>query len=91
MDSLYNPTTYPTQLREQIVAEGAVAVDVANRWLLGWPGRVKALIARGDYLEVLKEQATQERALFESPNAPTHLARHEIVQEYGLTMEPPAT
>lgn len=89
MDHLVNPKAYPPPLPEQIKAQGQYAVDVANRWMLGWPGRVKSLIAKGDYLTVLTEQVEQEMKVLTGPDAPTHLARHEIVQAYGMTLEPP--
>lgn len=91
MDQLVNPKAYPHPLPQEIAGLGAYGVDVANRWMLGWPGRVKSLIAKGDYLAVLKETVEREMKVLTGPDAPTHLARHEIVQMYDLPVEPPTS
>ena len=43
----------------------------------------------GIYLEVLTNQEQQEREALSQPGM-NHLARHEIVQEMGLSLAPPA-
>ena len=89
MDHLVNEGSYPAETRKQIQALGDYAVDVANRWMLGWPGRVKGLLRNGEYLELLMAQVEEEMAVLTGPDAPTHLAWHEIVQLYGLSLEAP--
>lgn len=89
MQSLYKPSQYPNGLAAQISRMPALAIEIANRWALGWPKRVKALVASGEYLEALKAQEAKEREVLSKPGN-SHLSRHEIVQEYGLTMSPPA-
>ena len=49
---------------------------------------MKTLIAANQYLEALSNQEEQERTVLSNPGL-SHLARHEIVQEYGLRLEPP--
>lgn len=49
---------------------------------------VKALLASGEYLEVLKRQEEHERDLFRQTEL-RHLARHEICEMYGLSLMPP--
>ncbi len=67
---------------------GGLSVEIANRWMLGWPKTVKALIKSGEYLEALKRQEAEERDLFSRTDL-RHLARHEICDLYGLTLMPP--
>jgi len=42
-----------------------------------------------DFLELLKYQEQQEREAYTAPGN-QHLARHEIVELYGLSLKPPA-
>ena len=56
MQELYQAKLYPQETRAQIVAMGSLAVEIANRWMLGWPERVKGLLRTGEYLPALAEQ-----------------------------------
>ena len=89
MQTLYKPTQYPTPVLDQLKRMPPLAIEIANRWALGWPQDVQALIASNQYLEALKLQEQQEREALSSPGM-NHLARHEIVQEMGLSLSPPA-
>ncbi|MEG1678578.1 MAG: hypothetical protein RR326_00670 [Stenotrophomonas sp.] len=91
MQSLVSPSLYPPDLRRKISHLTPLAIEIANRWALGWPKIVKALIAEGEYLYALKAQEREERRVLLIP-APdlNHLARHEIVLEYGLSLAPPS-
>jgi hypothetical protein len=89
MQELYKPRTYPPEIRADLRTMPPLAIEIANRWLLGWPQTVKALITSGEYLSALKAQEKEEREVL-SNLGNTHLARHEIVQEYGLSLSPPA-
>lgn len=89
MQSLYSPKTYPAEIRSKIESMPPLATEIANRWMLGWPKTVKELIAAGQYLEALKNQEREEREVLSNPGL-QHLARHEIVQEYGLSLSPPS-
>jgi hypothetical protein len=37
MQTIYLPGTYPDQIKQVILSEGQVGVELANRWMLGWP------------------------------------------------------
>ena len=89
MQALYNPKMYPTEIRGKINRMPLLAIEIANRWALGWPQAVKELIASGEYLQALKDQEQQELDVLTRPGL-NHLARHEIVQEYGLSLCPPS-
>lgn len=88
MDDLVNRKDYPPELPPQIQAMGALAVEIANRWMTGWPGRVKAMLKRGTYLDLLKEQVELEARTLANPGN-NHLARHEILQLYDVNLEAP--
>lgn len=86
---LYRHKAYPAPAREALLRQGPLAVEVANRWMLGWPGRVCTLLEAGTYLPALIAQVERER---DAPSQPGngHLARHEIAELYGLDAAPPA-
>lgn len=88
MQPLYRPETYPPDVKVALDKARPLMAEIANRWMLGWPKRVKALIEAGEYLAALNEQTEKELdALSQPGNA--HLAHHEIAELYGLTPEPP--
>lgn len=89
MQEIYSPKTYPPETRQAILAMGSLAVEIANRWMLGWPDRVKALLKSGEYLQALKDQRESEATVNAKAADLTHLARHEINEMYGLSQEPP--
>ena len=89
MQTLYKPTMYPADVRRKINLMSPLTIEIANRWALGWPETVSSLIASGEYLAALTTQEAKERdALIQPGNS--HLARHEIVQESGLSLAPPS-
>jgi hypothetical protein len=53
MQELAMREKYKADLASQIEAMGSLAVAVANRWIMGWPQRVGALMKAGTYLESL--------------------------------------
>ena len=65
-----------------------LAIAIANRWMMGWPKTVKALLENQQYLDALKEQEQAEREAYSRPGN-QHLARHEIAELYGLSSAPP--
>ncbi|MBF6024895.1 hypothetical protein [Lysobacter niastensis] len=89
IEPLLSPGTYPRAVADAVRATSPLAVQIANRWMLGWPKTVKALLAAGTYLPALKAQEKQERDVLSSSQV-THLARHELMEEYGLRAGPPA-
>jgi len=88
MQTLYNPSQYPKELQARLNLMPPLAIEIANRWMLGWPKTVKGLIEANQYLDALTTQEQQEREVL-SQQGNNHLARHEIVQEYGLNLAPP--
>lgn len=88
MQALYNPSQYPRELLAKLKKMPPLAIEIANRWALGWPQAVKDLIEANQYLDALKNQEQQEREALSQPGN-NHLARHEIVQEAGLSLSPP--
>jgi hypothetical protein len=79
---------YPEVIQKQLKLMTPLAIEIANRWVMGWPEAVTALIESGEYLEALERQEQQEREIFSLPGN-SHLARHEILQEFGLSLSPP--
>ncbi len=89
MDELYLRKVYGPIEIAKIESMGALAVSIANRWLLGWPKRVKALLRSGTYLSSLEWQVSQERRVLADESDLRHLARHEILQMYEIREAPP--
>lgn len=90
MDTLLHPRRYPNEVREAIAKMPPLATDIANRWMLGWPKTVAALLTEGGYLEALTDQEQREREVYSHPGN-GHLARHEIADLYGLSPGPPTS
>ena len=65
------------------------AIEIANRWMLGWPKTVKGLISTGEYLEALKYQEEREIKV-KLDTSMNHLSSWEKNEVMGLTAEPPA-
>ena len=90
MEALYSPKTYPRPIADQIEQMGSIAVSIANRWLLGWPKRVKSLLKSGTYLDSLSLQVDQEKDILANEANLRHLARREILELYEIRESPPA-
>lgn len=89
MQALYSPSQYPPDLRQKIGKMSQTAIEITNRWALGWPQTVKDLIASGEYLDALKAQEREEIRVKLAPGL-SHLSSWEKAQEYGLCQHPPA-
>jgi len=89
MQTLYKPSQYPPALRQTLGRMSDTAIEIANRWALGWPQTVKALIASGEYLDALRAQEREEIRVKLEPGL-SHLSSWEKAQEYGLSLAPPA-
>ena len=89
-DPLVSRRAYPASVAAIVEAMPPFAVQIANRWMLGWPKRVKALLADGAYLIVLREQAVYELGVLIESQDLQHLARHEMMQVYEIDPAPPA-
>lgn len=89
MQELVMRAKYNPDVAAKIEAMGAVAVAIANRWIMGWPQRVAALLKGGTYLEQLDAQAEQERMVLANEANLRHLSRHEVLQIYEIREAPP--
>ncbi len=89
MQELAMQKKYTADLVLQIEAMGALAVAVANRWIMGWPDRVARLLAAGTYVDCLASQVEQEKRVLANEANMRHLARHEILQIYEISEAPP--
>lgn len=89
MQDIIYLSRYPREIQCVLKRSSQLAVQIANRWVLGWPEAVTALIESGEYVDALEIQEEQEREVLSLPGN-NHLARHEIIQEYGLSLSPPS-
>ena len=89
MRSLYNPDIYSDQIREMILQSGEIGIEIANRWMMGWPKRVVKLLVEDMYEEVFEYQLLQEQDVIARASNLSHLAPMEIVVMSGLSLEPP--
>ncbi len=81
---------YGATLAQKIEAMGSMAVAIANRWQMGWPDRVDALLKVQTYLDALETQLSKEMDVLVNEAGLRHLARHEILQMYEISEAPPA-
>lgn len=91
MQELLKPKTYPLEVRKVIYSQSSLGIAIANRWILGWPQRVKALLDREEYQEAFMEQAETERAALVELAGMTHLADHEKQAMLEISPAPPMT
>jgi hypothetical protein len=89
IEPLLSPRLYPAEVAADVVAISPLAVTIANRWAMGWPKHVKAMLAEGTYLEALRQQEEVERRVLSEAQNMRHLARHEVMEEFGLSPAPP--
>ena len=88
MPSLYKPEVYPKELKSKLRVMPPLAIEIANRWVLGWSETVKNLIASNEYLEALQIQERLERAALIHPGM-EHLSAWEKTEQMGLSQRPP--
>lgn len=91
LQELTSRKAYTAAMAAQIEAMGQMAISVANRWMMGWPQRVKALVQSGAYLGCLETQVAHENDILAKTADLRHLARHEIMQLYEIREAPPAS
>jgi hypothetical protein len=89
MKSLYNPDIYPDSIREMILQSGQIGIEIANRWMMGWPKRVVNLLIQDRYEDVFEHQLLQEQDVIARASNLSHLAPLEVVVMSGLSLEPP--
>lgn len=89
MQFLYKPRQYPPEMRQALGQMSDTAIEIANRWALGWPQTVKELIASGEYRDALKAQEREEIRVKLEPGL-SHLSSWEKAEVYGLSQSPPS-
>ena len=89
LEQMYKPEAYPKDLALKVEVMGAIAVSVANRWMLGWPERVQALLMAGTYLNCLQVQVELEKDVLAEAGGLNHLSRREILQMHEINEAPP--
>ena len=89
MQTLYKPSQYPAPLLAKIKLLPPLAIEIANRWALGWPQGVKDLVQANQYLEALTRQEQEERKALARTDM-NHLSSWEKVEEMGLSQSPPS-
>ena len=89
MQSLYNPDIYPDQVREMLLQSGQTGIEIANRWMIGWPKRVVQLLIQDMYEDVFQYQLLQELDVMARASNLSHLAPLEVIVISGLSLEPP--
>lgn len=90
METLLNQRAYGRKTAGKIEAMDPISVSIANRWMIGWPDRVCALLKAGVYIECLESQLAQEKEILANEPNLRHLARHEILELYEIKESPPA-
>ena len=89
MQSLYNADIYPDQVSEMILESGQIGIEIANRWMVGWPKRVVNLLIEDMYEDVFQYQLLQEQDVMARASNLSHLAPVEVIVMSGLSLEPP--
>lgn len=88
MEALYNPQLYGTTIANEIEKMGAMAVAIANRWAMGSPETVMALLVARKYLLRLREQSERELDVLAEETGLRHLSPTEILQTHGVCLTP---
>lgn len=90
MQAIYQKKAYPPEALRAVINSGRWGIELANRWMLGWPEGVKRLMASGEYVDAFKNQLDQERVALATARDSSHLAPMEIIAMAGLAMGPPS-
>jgi hypothetical protein len=88
LEALYNPQLYGTTIANEIEKMGTRAVAIANRWAMGSPETVMALLMAREYLLKLREQNERELDVLAEETGLRHLSPTEILQTHGVCLEP---
>jgi hypothetical protein len=86
-------TELKPETAKQVQALGPVAWQIADRWLSSWRRKTLALEKEGKLVGALREQAKREAEIYSDATvggANSHLARHEVMEMYGISAAPPA-
>ncbi|MDR2924995.1 MAG: hypothetical protein LBU76_03470 [Azoarcus sp.] len=89
---IVTPQAYPPEMLEKLGRSSNLSISIANRWMLGWPDRVKTLLESGEYWAALENQAEQELDAWveaTQSGAGESLSQWEINELAGLDPAPP--
>lgn len=89
MQELLHQKKYPLEVRKAIYSQSSLGVAIANRWILGWPDRVKAMLDKGEYQAYFLKQAETERQALAKATGMNHLADHEKLAMLEIPPAPP--
>lgn len=89
MEPLCNREVYGPGLAMWIEGMGTIAVSIANRWQMGWPQRVQALLSAGIYQVNLDAQMNREKDVMAEAMDLQHLSYREILQLHEIQESPP--
>lgn len=89
MEALYNRHLYGEATALAIEVMGSTSMAIANRWALGWPDRVLALLVTKQFLVKLQEQTELEKDVLASETGTGHLAATEVLTMHGVRPDPP--
>ena len=87
---LHNEEIYEPDLADRIRIQGCYTVAVANRWMLGWPSRVRAMLEGKVYFAWLLGQVKTEKDILADESNLRHLSELEILELHHVCLEPPA-
>lgn len=87
MQNLLKPNEYPDALRS-LITQSRMGIELANRWMLGWPGRVKTLIEAHEYQAAFESQLEQEIEAEANAAQYSHLSSWEKREVLGLSESP---
>lgn len=87
MQDLLNPQEYPEALRS-LITQSRLGIELANRWMLGWPGRVKTLIEAQEYQAAFEMQLEQEIEAEANSAHYSHLSSWERREVLGMKESP---
>ncbi len=88
MQNLITPNVYPEELRS-LITQSRMGIELANRWMLGWPGRVKTLIEAQEYQASFESQLEQEIEAEANAAQYGHLSSWEKREVLGMRESPP--
>lgn len=66
-----------------------MGIELANRWMLGWPEKVQALIESQEYQAAFEMQLGQEIEAEANAAQYNHLSNWEKQELAGLSASPP--
>lgn len=89
MEALSNREIYGPDLALTIEGMGTIAVSIANRWQMGWPERVQALLNWRIYQVNLDAQMNKEKDILAEAGHLQHLSNREILQMHEIKESPP--